>query len=457
VAADPVALSPVAADEFATLTEGLEGELGGRVVRIERQARWRPAWWVDLERDGEVLELCVRGERLDSPSAFSLDHERVFQTLLSERGIRVAAVYGHRDSGPKAYVMDRVPGRDNFAGESDVDRLSAMEDYVDILFDMHQLDVTPFAEAGIVRAERPQESHLVGLRHFVERAYRSEKKRPDPFLEFALAWLDRNEPANPGREAVIVWDAGQFHQKDGRITAMLDLEFGHIGDPLADLAGLWVRNPFIPFGDVAALMRRYQDRSGTPLDLGAIRWHYILWAMSNQLEFHAVLADPVPGADYMLNLHWCIESNLMALEAMAAAGGVEFGPMVEEPAPAESGYGPAHGHLTRSLENLPSTDSVARYELRKSVRLARHVQRIDEIGTQVVAEDLIEITKLTGRHCATWAEGEADLERFVLGDDGRHDEELMVLFHRRLHRARLLNGPAGSWITQHREVAQPSL
>ena len=459
-------------DELAHIAGWLERDLGGRVLRVERQARWRPAWYADLERDGEVLALCVRGERLDSPSAFSLDHERVFQTMLAERGVRVARVHTHREADPKAYVMDRVPGRDNFEGESDEARRAAMQDYIDILVDLHRLDVEPFAAAGIVRAETPQRSHLVGLRHFAQRAYRSHKKRPDPFLEFALGWLGRNEPDNPGREAAIVWDAGQFHQQDGRITALLDLEFGHIGDPLADLAGLWVRNPFIPLGDVSALMRRYQDRSGTPVDLAAVRWHYILWALSNQLEFHAVLADPVPGADYMLNLHWCIETNLMALEAIASCSGVDC-PPVEEPEPVESAYGPAYAHLQRSIASLPAGrapvagdpaagdpatgDPVSRYELRKSVRLARHVERTGEIGAAVVDADLDDIAKLTGHRAAGWAEGEADLERFVLADTGAHDDDLVLLFHRRLHRARMLNGPAGSWITRHRDVPQPSM
>lgn len=444
------------AHDFQRITEWLEGDLGGTVTRIERQARWRPAWWVDLERDGEQLELCVRGERLDSPSAFSLDHERTFHTLLSERGIRVAGVHGWHDADPKAYVMDRVPGRDNFDGVSEDERRSAMEDYVDILLEMHRLDVTPFAEAGIVRADRPQESHLVGLRRFTERAYRSEKKRPDAFLEFTLAWLDRNVPANPGREAAIVWDAGQFHQQDGRITALLDLEFGHIGDPLADLAGMWVRNPFIPFGDVSALMRRYQEGSGTPLDMVAVHWHYVLWCMSNRLEFHAVLADPVPGTDYMLNMHWCVETDLMALEGIATSVGVELED-VEEPAPRASGYGPAHHHLTRSLETQPVDDLVDRYRSRMSVRLVRHLERIDEIGAQVVEANLDDIHRLTGRRPDDWADGEEALERFVLTDDGRHDEQLVQVFQRRLHRARMLNGPAGSWITQHRDVPQPRL
>jgi aminoglycoside phosphotransferase (APT) family kinase protein len=444
------------AHDVERVTAWLEAELGGKVTRIERQARWRPAWWVDLERGGERLELCVRGDRLDSPSAFSLDHERVFQTLLSDQGIPVARVRGWHDADPKAYVMDRVPGRDSFDGVPEDEQRSAMEDYVDILVELHQLDLAPFAEAGIVRASRPQESHLVGLRRFTERAYRQEKKRPDPFLEFALSWLDRKVPDNPGREAPIVWDAGQFHHQHGRIAALLDLEFGHIGDPLADLAGLWVRNPFIPFGDVSALMRRYQQGSGTAIDMEAVHWHYILWSLSNRLEFHAVLADPGPGTDYMLNLHWCVETDLMALEGIATVAELEL-TEVDEPAPTASGYGPAHGHLTRALEMQPVQDGVERYRSRMSVRLARHLERIDEIGAAVVEADIDDIHQLVGHRPSDWADGEADLERFVLADAGRHDEQLIQVFHRRLHRARMLNGPSGSWITQHREVPQPSL
>jgi hypothetical protein len=112
----------------------------------------------------------------------------------------------------------------------------------------------------------------------------------------------------------------------------------------------------------------------------------------------------------MLNLHWCIETNLMAIEAIAAGAGVELGE-VEEPAPAVSAYGPAYRHLEGSLAGLPADDPVSRYELRKSVRLARHVERIGEIGDQVVAADLADIAKLTGWRADSWAGGEADLER----------------------------------------------
>jgi hypothetical protein len=336
------------------------------------------------------------------------------------------------------------------------ERRQAMDDYIDVLVRMHRLDVRQFSDAGIVRAARPEESDQIGLRHFEDVAYRAIKKRPDPFLEFALGWLARNRVDNQGRESAIVWDAGQFHHLGGKILAVLDIEFAHVGDPMMDLGGIWTRNAFIPFGDVAALFRRYQDRSGRRVDIASVQYHYILWALSNPIEFHAVLADPVPGADYMLNLHWVIESNLLALEGIAHVMKVEL-EAVEEPDPVRSPFGPAYGHLTRGLEDYPRGLGYDRYRHRMSVRLARHLERIEELGAPVVSADLDDVHRLLGHRPASWEESEIALEQLVLSDDGRRDPELSQLFHRRLHRARMLCGPAGSWITQHRVVGQPSI
>jgi hypothetical protein len=100
----------------------LEAKLGC-VLAIARQGRWRPVWFADVERGGERLALCVRGDRVDMPL--------------------------------------------------------------------------------------------------------------EPFMEFCLGWLRRNPPDSRGRESVIVWDSGQFHHANGRVVAVLDLEIGHVGDPLA--------------------------------------------------------------------------------------------------------------------------------------------------------------------------------------------------------------------------------
>jgi aminoglycoside phosphotransferase (APT) family kinase protein len=444
-----------AQDTNTAITAWIEGNLGGKVRHVERQARWRPVWWVSLEQNNEILELCVRGDRIDSPSAFSLEHEMVFQSILQDNGIPVARVHGWCDK-PRAIVMDRVPGWDNFEGVADDQRRQVMTDYIEVLVRMHELDVRQFSDAGIVRAARPEESDQIGLQHFEQVAYRAMKRRPDPFLEFALGWLARNRVDNKGRESAVVWDAGQFHHLDGRIIAVLDIEFAHVGDPMMDLGGIWTRNAFIPFGDVPALFRLYQDRSGRPVDIASVQYHYILWALSNPIEFHAVLADPVPGADYMLNLHWVIESNLLALEGIAHVMSIELED-VEEPDPISSPFGPAHRHLAKSLQDYPPGSGYDRYRHRMSVRLARHLERVDELGAAVTSANLDDLHQFLGRRSGSWAESEIELEQFVLSDNGSRDAELVRLFNRRLHRARMLGGPASSWITQHRVVRQPSL
>ncbi|MGE0307199.1 MAG: phosphotransferase family protein [Acidimicrobiia bacterium] len=436
------------------VTRWIERDLGGTVTHIERQARWRPAWFVDLEqRNGHRLELYVRGDRTDSPSAFPLEHEYRYQTLLHDAGIPVAAVHGWCDE-PKAYVMERVPGRFDFEGVPDDERRSVMEDYVDILARMHELDVEPFGRAGIVRATDPSGSATVGLHHFEQRAYRSLKSRPDPFLEFALGWCARNRPSTDGREAPVVWDAGQLLHRDGKVTAIIDLEFGHIGDPLMDLGGMWTRNPFLHFGDMEHLMRRYEQRRAMTVDMRTVQYHSILWHLSNPLEFHHTLAEPVLGSDYMLNRSWVLESNLIALEGIADMEGVPLAD-VEEPEARRSPFEAAHHHLAHSLEASTPEGGFGRYQLRMAVRLARHLERIEEIGAEVVLCDLDDARRLLGLTASTWEDGEVELERFVMSDNGRHDAQLIELFHRRLHRARMLNGPSGSWITQHREAPQP--
>lgn len=158
----------------------------GRVASLERQARWRPVWFADVDVDdgAESLALCVRGDRTDYPGIFPLEHEMLVQRMLHERGVRVAAVHGWIDE-PRAYVMDRVPGRSDFSDCTPEQRDAVMDDYIGILAELHALDVEPFEAAGVRRD---------GMGAY-ERWYRSSKKRPDPFLEFCLGWLRRHPPA----------------------------------------------------------------------------------------------------------------------------------------------------------------------------------------------------------------------------------------------------------------------
>ena len=464
----------------------LEAKLG-RVTRIARQGRWRPVWFADVERGGEPLALCVRGDRVDMPLVFPLAHEMLVQQLLHERGIPVAKVYGLIEQ-PLAYVMDRVPGHNDFAGASAAERASVVDDYLQVLARLHALEVRPFAEAGVLGAPTRAESGLYGISRY-ERIFRATKNGPEPLMEFCLGWLRRNPPRSQGRESVIVWDSGQFHHAGGKLVALLDLELAHIGDPMMDLAAWRMRDTVIGYGDFERLYARYEQLSGKPVDRPALMRHHFAFTLTNQLVFGAALREPPAESDLMTNLQWCCETNLFATEALAEILELEL-PGVEMPKARESRATPALAQLVQSLAAVapedgkrrfaarseaesaepseveqwprvgirhsvsvraPAEDEFTRYKLRTMFRLARHAARIDEIGEASTCADLDDLHALLGRRPASWREGEAELERFVLEDagHGRHDETLVPLFHKRNLRAQLLLGPAGSAMARH--------
>ncbi len=444
-----MASAPPPADEASDkIRRWLVDHFRGTVLGIARQPRWRPVWFAEVERDGERLSLCVRGDRTDMKLPFPLDHEMRFQSLLQERGIPVAKVYGWIDD-PRAFVMDRVPGSEDFGASSADERRAVVDEYLAALARLHALDVAPFAAAGIARAERPEDSGQIGLRRY-EAIYRAAKRHPEPFTEFALGWIRRHPGLSRGREAPILWDTGQFHHQGGHLVALLDLEIGHVGDPMMDLAGWRMRDTVIGYGDMRALYARYEELSGRPVDLPAIRLHHTAFALTNQLAFAAALRNPAPPSDLMMNLRWCSETNLFVTEAMAECLDVAL-PAVEMPVPERSRVATAHDFMVQLMRLLDSDDPALRYQARIGFRLARHLQRYDEIGRAVDAADLDDIAQVLGHRPATWLDAEAELERFVLADaaSGRHDAVFVPLFHRLNHRALMLLGPSGSAMASH--------
>jgi len=213
-----------------------------------------------------------------------------------------------------------------------------------------------------------------------------------------------------------------------------------------------MRDTVVGYGDMRRLYARYEELSGAPVDLDAVRWHHMAFTLSNQLAYSHALRDPSAASDLMTNLQWCCETNLFATEAWAENLGIDL-PAVEVPEPRFSTADVGHRHLVRALRSISTDDEFVRHELRILFRLARHLQRRDEIGDAAGRADLDDLERLLGARPHDWPDGEAKLEAFVLADTaGRHDAELVRLFHKRNLRAQMLLGPAGSAMTRHRTI-----
>ncbi len=312
---------------------------------------------------------------------------------------------------------------------------------------LHRLPIGRFVEAGVIRGRSPADAAHIGARRF-EHVYRSTKVRPDPLMEFVLGWLRRHPLPPSAREAPIVWDSGQFHHQGGHLLSIMDVEIGHLGDPMMDLAAWRMRDTVIPFGDFATVYDRYADLTGDPVDRAAIQYHHLFFTLTNQLSFHGPLARPVADTDYMTYAHWVSETNLHTIETMAEYLGMHLDD-VPIPEPVITPVSGPHAHLSRSLRSIKVDDAYATYQVRIAFRLARHLERFDEIGAEVVDQDRADVAAITGKAPIDWDECEAELERFVLADNGAHDEELVILFNQRLRRYKALMGPPGSAMTAH--------
>lgn len=111
--------------------------------------------------------------------------------------------------------------------------------------------------------------------------YRSEGHLPSPTISALLRWVGDNVPDAPGRPVLLHGDIG-FHNlllDDGRLTAVLDWEFAHLGDPAEDLA--YVRNTIGPMLDWEAFMAQYREQGGAEVGPERLLFHQVWGQLRN--------------------------------------------------------------------------------------------------------------------------------------------------------------------------------
>ncbi|WP_327753867.1 phosphotransferase family protein (plasmid) [Sphingobium sp. SJ10-10] len=105
--------------------------------------------------------------------------------------------------------------------------------------------------------------------------YLSEMAMPSPAVLALYGWLLDNVPDAPGRPVLLHGDIG-FHNfivDDGRLSAVVDWEFSHIGDPADDVG--YVRNTAGASLDWSAFMAAYCAAGGPDLDEERVRFFQI--------------------------------------------------------------------------------------------------------------------------------------------------------------------------------------
>jgi aminoglycoside phosphotransferase (APT) family kinase protein len=419
----------------------IETKLGGRVVRAQRQPRWRPAWFLDLDRDGETLPLYFRGQRGEVANGFEvLEREAGVLERLEAEGIPVPHVYGLcTDAG--GIVMTRSPGRANLAtADSEEQRRAVLDDYMDVLARMHALDTTAFEALGLAVSEGDEELGLGDFGSWV-RSYRERKRRPEPEIEFLIGWVHRDVPRGRQRKSILCADAGQFLYEGERVTALLDLELAYIGDPAADLGALRCRDLSEPLGDLSRAIRRYESQTGEAVDRRVIDYHTVRFSTCTPLAVAPMVAAALPGLDFVQYLCWYLAYARTPLEVIAERMGLTLEPM-ELPEPAPTRHSAASDSLVHMLSRPGEGESeFEKYRRETALRVAEYTRRAESLGPALEEQNLDELAELLDERPADGRQGDAALEAYVHSAGAEQDAELLRILHRRLKRHEWLVDP----------------
>ncbi len=426
--------------EWQRAFEWVEGELGVSIWSFERQPRWRPAFFVETDRNGESLPLFLRGERgeLDH-GAYPFEHEAKVLRVMEAEGLPVPHIYGISPD-PKMIVMDKMPGRaDLSTAENEAERVSVLGHYMDLLADLHAIDPTRFEEIGVEKPRDPQALGLADL-HRWEKSYRAAKNRPEPIIEFVFGWLRRNVPTERYEVSCLQVDSAQFLFQDGRVTSFLDLELACLGDPAADLAGMRGRDLAEPLGDLKPAFERYFAKTGKPIPKEVIDYHTVRFNLATPTTCAPLIVEPPESVDLVQYLGWYWVWSRACIEVMADMKGLAL-PTPTIPEPTRTPYGSAHDLLVDKLGKLRSgSEDFLRYELDTTWRNASYLRRVESIWPEMEKEEAAEIDTLLGR-VSKPLDREAELEAFVLEHGESREDELMQLFQKRCLRQEALYEP----------------
>ena len=269
-----------------------------RLVALERLSGGasQELWSFDVETGGETLPLILRrnpGGLTQRESAAGMETEARLIELARAAGAPAPAVVLVCQPGDglgHGYVMERI------AGETIARRILRDAEYAEArpklarqlgeaAAHIHAVDV---AAAGTLREVTPQsslEGSFAGYRAF---------GTPRPVVEWAFRWLREHLPPSPPRQTVVHGDmrTGNIIVSPEGLSAVLDWEVVHLGDPMEDLGWICVTSwrfgevdkPAGGFGSREEMFAGYEAAGGAPVDAARVRWWEVMgtlrWGMS---------------------------------------------------------------------------------------------------------------------------------------------------------------------------------
>ena len=415
------------------LRSRVEALLTGKITAMERQVRWRPSWFADVETADGLKKVYIRGDRQSDVVPFpELKREADILRVLGEQGIPAPKIYGMCED-PVAIIMECSPGsRDVATASSDEERRSVARQYIESLLAMHKLPLEPFKAIDLEVPVGAEEIALAGVKAYMP-LYQKNKICPEPLIEFSLRWLRDNIPMHRTRASMIAFDAGQFLFSEGKITAFYDFEFAMIGDAMTDLATMSMRHSYEPTGDtMSSLLAYYEELFGEKLDISVVRYHHAVFATVACMQFVGAIKNPKPGDPHDVYLEWDIALRKTLLNALSKNMAVD---LVTAPVPTaqDSNLSALYTMLNDSAAQLSADTPLQEAGKKSTQRLVEYATVMSRYGSELERLAIVEATPFVG-DCQSSTELDEKLEVFVKQAGPEHNAALLQYFSKQLSR-----------------------
>ncbi|MFE0748132.1 phosphotransferase [Gordonia sp. NPDC058843] len=434
----------------------VEQLIGGIVENVEHQGRWRPQFFVDVRLpDDSVVPLVLRYERdpeyVDLSaflSRFDVAHEAAVLQALQDTDVKVPHLYGF-DEKVRVIAMERVNGTNELVEDTD-DSKGVLDDFIANLVALHALTPQSMPAVQTIPTS-PEQLALDGLFRYMETDYGLARDLigPEPLLDFAVWWLHNNIPRGRTEACWVQGDTGpgQFMHDGSGITALIDWELSHVGDPISDLGVMRMRNMLYPVGELANVFQRYQELSGRTIERSTLCYYTVLAMVLSPLGLSPRIQFPDAAVPSMLpSFGWDVTLRRGLTDALCEAHGVRVeGPdlpvATDEGEPARSDL---HRYLVDHLAGncLPiATDDWDVFLVRGGVAIAQALERERRFGPGLEAADIADMRQVLGSTPPSREAGLHALKEIVDRGPDRKALELLWLFTRMQRRREFIWEP----------------
>jgi aminoglycoside phosphotransferase (APT) family kinase protein len=380
---------------------------GGPVSTPERMVVRREAWRAQLAAPGGPRDLFLRIDRASAagkPYSRNLSRETsLISWLASSTTIPTQKILGWNDEHCVA-IQSFEPGRADLNNAPREEQHAVMLHFMEILADLHRIDVHALDLPGFEMPATPEEHSLLELRAVEDpRLARFAPDASSVLSAFGQRWLLNHVPRSVERTVLLQGDTGpgNFMFLDGRVTAVVDWEWAHYGDPMEDIGNLWLRDFFTPScgGDLTPYVRHYAEHAGVTLDRQKAIYYFVHQLVRSVMTIPGLTRRPDWKSTVALNLGYQALCDITCCEAIGLWHGLQEQPTEPLPIVEGSEAGELYQTLATQLEKgvAPKvTDPFAATMASGAAGMVRYLERLHLFGPQADALELEGIRQLLG-------------------------------------------------------------